>query len=108
MAQDPFDSDAAFPRLGQDTLAVFEAAGRRRPLVADEVLYRADVPASDFYVVLRGRVAVGDGFGSPAERVVGVHGERRFVGELNLVTGQPAYLTAVVRESGEAIVLSRD
>ena len=65
-------------------------------------------PSSDFFVVLRGRVAVIDGFGSPAERVIGVHGDRRFVGELNLVTGQPAFLTAVVREPGEAIVLSRD
>ena len=37
-----------------------------------------------------------------------MHGERRFVGELSLVTGQPAYFTAVVQEAGEAIVLSRD
>jgi thioredoxin reductase (NADPH) len=37
-----------------------------------------------------------------------VHGDLRFVGELNLVTGQPAFLTAVAQEAGEAIVLSRD
>ncbi|MCW3015517.1 MAG: cyclic nucleotide-regulated FAD-dependent pyridine nucleotide-disulfide oxidoreductase [Solirubrobacterales bacterium] len=59
-------------------------------------------------MVLRGRVAIIDGFGSPAERVVGVHGDMRFVGELNLVTGQPTFLTAVVQRQGEAIVLSRD
>jgi thioredoxin reductase (NADPH) len=108
MAVDPFDSDAAFPRLGEDVVAVLDAAGARRPMVAGEILFRAGDPSSDFFVVLRGRVAVIDAFGSPAERLVGVHGELRFVGELNLVTGQPAFLTAVVEEAGEAIVLSRD
>jgi thioredoxin reductase (NADPH) len=108
MALDPFDSDAGFPRLGEEVLAVLEAAGERRPLVAGETLYRAGDASSEFFVVLRGRVAIIDGFGSPAERVVGVHGDLRFVGELNLVTGQPTYLTAVVQEPGEAIVLSRD
>jgi thioredoxin reductase (NADPH) len=108
MAVDPFDSDAAFPRLGEDVVGVLDAAGERRPLVAGEILFRAGDPSSDFFVVLRGRVAVIDAFGSPAERLVGVHGELRFVGELNLVTGQPAFLTAVVEEAGEAIVLSRD
>ncbi len=108
IAEDPFDSDAAFPRLGEDVVAVLEAAGGRRRLAAGEVLYRAGDPATDFFVVLHGRVAVIDDFGSPAERVIGVHGDLRFVGELSLVTGQPAYLTAVVQEAGEAIVLTRD
>jgi len=58
MAQDPFDSDAAFPRLGEEVLAVLDAAGERRPLVKGEVLYRAGDPSSDFFVVVRGRVAV--------------------------------------------------
>jgi thioredoxin reductase (NADPH) len=106
--QDPFNSDAAFPRLGEELLAVLDAAGERRPLAVGEVLFRAGDPMSDFFVVLHGGVAVIDGFGSPDERVIGVHGEQRFVGELNLVTGQPAFLTAVVQEAGEAIVLSRD
>jgi thioredoxin reductase (NADPH) len=108
MAVDPFDTDAAFPRLGEEVLAVLDAAGERRPLATGDILCRAGDPASDFFVVLRGRVAVIDGFESPDERVIGVHGELRFVGELNLVTGQPAFLTAVVKEPGEAIVLTRD
>jgi thioredoxin reductase (NADPH) len=108
VAQDPFDSDAAFPRLGKELLSVLEAAGERRPLRTGEVLFRAGDPSSDFFVVLHGGVAVVDGFGSPGERVIGVHGAQRFVGELNLVTGQPAFLTAVVQEAGEAIVLTRE
>jgi thioredoxin reductase (NADPH) len=108
MAQDPFDSDGAFPRLGEEVLGVLAAAGERRAMVAGEILFRAGDPASDFFVVLDGAVAVVDGYGLPTERVIGVHGEKRFVGELNLVTGQPAYLTAVVQQPGEAIALSRE
>jgi thioredoxin reductase (NADPH) len=108
MAENPFDRDAAFPRLGEELLAVLDAVGERRPLENGEVLFRAGDRWSEFFVVIRGRVAVIDGYGSAAERVIGVHGDLRFVGELSLMTGQPAYLTAVVREAGEAIALSRD
>jgi thioredoxin reductase (NADPH) len=108
MAELIFDRDAAFPHLGEELLAVLDAAGERRPLTDGEVLFRAGERSSEFFVVVHGRVAIVDGFGSAAERVIGVHGEGRFVGELTVMTGQPAYNTAVVREAGEAIVLSRD
>jgi len=35
--------------------------------------------------------------------VIAVHGARRFLGELNLLTGSQIYLTAVVRDAGEVI-----
>jgi thioredoxin reductase (NADPH) len=108
MAEELFDRDAAFPRLSAELVAVLDAAGERRSLVAGEILFRTGDRASDFFVVLRGRVAVIDAFGSAAERVIGVHEGLRFVGELSLMTGEPAYHTAVVRAGGEAIVLSRD
>jgi thioredoxin reductase (NADPH) len=108
MPEELFDRDAAFPRLGEDLLAVLAAAGKPRPLTEGEVLFGAGDRTSEFFVVLSGRVAIVDDFGSAAERVLGVHGEHRFVGELTLMTGQPSYTTAVVREAGEAIVLSRD
>ena len=42
--EDPFDSDATFPRLGPDLLAVLDAAGERRPLKTGDMLYRAGDP----------------------------------------------------------------
>ncbi len=108
MAEDPFDRDGAFPRLGEELITLLDAAGKRRALKIGEVLFSAGDRASEFFVVLRGRVAVIDGYGSAAEHVIGVHGDQRFVGELSLMTGQPSFLTAVVQEAGEAIVLSRD
>src|SRR5258708_3390659 len=108
MPEELFDRDAAFPRLGDELLAVLAAVGKPRPLAEGELLFRAGDRSSEFFVVVRGRVAIADGLGSATERVLGVHGEHRFVGELTLMTGQPAFTTAVVREAGEAIVLSRD
>ena len=78
------------------------------PSLRARSLYRAGDRSSDFFVVLSGLVAGIDGFGTADERELGVFGERRFGGELGLITGQPAVLTGVVREAGEAIVLSRD
>jgi thioredoxin reductase (NADPH) len=108
MPEPLFDQNAAFPRLSDELLELLAAAGRARPLSEGEVLFAAGDRTSEFFVVRRGRVAIVEGFGCAAERVLGVHGEHRFVGELALMTGEPAYHTAVVREAGEAIVLTRD
>jgi thioredoxin reductase (NADPH) len=108
MDEELFDHEEAFPRLSGELLAVLDAAGERRPITTGEVLYRSGERVSGFFVVLRGRIALVDDFECATERVVAVLGNRRFLGELNLITGQPAYLTTVVREAGEALVLSPD
>jgi thioredoxin reductase (NADPH) len=99
------DRDGAYPRLTDDQIARLAAEGRRRHVVAGEVLFREGDERYDFYVVLRGRVAMVDQFGLPEERVIAVHGERRFLGELGLLTGQAAFYTAVVSEPGEVLVV---
>jgi hypothetical protein len=38
-----------------------------------------------------------EGYGHANEREIVSHGPGRFLGELNLITGEPVYLTAVVR-----------
>ena len=73
--------------------------GDVRLVAAGDVLYQAgaDVPA--FIVVLDGEVEIirQDNSG---EEVVARHGPGRFLGELNLYTGQRTYLTARVSKSG--------
>ncbi len=100
-------SDVAFPRLNQTQLAAVAAAGTRRALVAGETLYAPGDMDYDLVVVLSGRIAVLDGAGTANESTIAEHRARQFSGELNLITSEPAYLTAVVEESGEAISLSR-
>jgi thioredoxin reductase (NADPH) len=58
----------------------------------------------DFFVILEGKVAAVEGYGSD-ERVIRIHGPGRFLGELGLLTGQAALLTSVVREPGEVLAV---
>jgi thioredoxin reductase (NADPH) len=65
------------------------------------VLFREGADSSELFVILQGRVAIVEGYGGPEERVIGVHGPGRFLGELNLLTGQASFTTAVVTGPGE-------
>jgi thioredoxin reductase (NADPH) len=72
------------------------------------VLIAEGEPEDTFYVVLSGRVAVAEAFGTPDQRVVRVHGPGRFLGELGVLTGQPAFLTDVVVDPGEVLAVPAD
>ena len=93
------DSHGAFPRLGDEQVETLSRVGERRRTQPGEALYAQGEPTSDFFVVLEGLVAVVEGFGDE-QKVVRVHGPRRFLGELGLLAGQPAYVGAVVAEPG--------
>ncbi len=100
------DAAVAFPTLDAHELTVLEALGTRRSTTAGEYLYREGDAAYDFFVVLSGVVEIvarSDG----VERIITSHGRGRFVGELNLLTGQRAFLSARVLEPGEVIVVPR-
>jgi thioredoxin reductase (NADPH) len=96
--------DDAAPTLDEAQLALLAGFGQRRPVEAGEVLYAEGDATYDFYVLLSGLVEVVGHFDGE-EVVVAVHGPGRFLGELNLLTGQRVYLTARVVEAGEAIVI---
>jgi thioredoxin reductase (NADPH) len=104
--QETPDEYGAFPRLGEGQLARLQARGERRRTEDGEVLFEEGDTDYDFHVVLEGLVAVLDHPGFADERVIAVHGRRRFLGELGLLTGQSAFSTAVVREAGEELVVA--
>src|SRR3954449_1209079 len=101
------DQQGAFPRLSSDAIAALEDYGEHRRTTEGEVLYADGDRAYDFFVVLAGKVAIIQSAGTPKERVIGVHGEGRFLGELNLLTAEAVYLTARVIEAGEVLQVSR-
>jgi thioredoxin reductase (NADPH) len=96
------DRSGAFPRLGDEQLARFRAAGSAREVRPGEVLFSEGDVGYDFFVVESGTVVVVQGYGAE-DRVVAVHGRHSFLGELGLLTDAPAVLTAVVRDAGEVI-----
>jgi thioredoxin reductase (NADPH) len=98
------DTLGAFPRLSEAQIEALERYGERRATRPGEVLYREGDTQSDFFVIVTGKVAIAEEHGCE-ERVLGVHGAGRFLGELNLFTGQPMFVTAVVREPGEVLAV---
>jgi thioredoxin reductase (NADPH) len=101
---EPVDRDGAFPRLDSEQRARLRAAGEVRSVQPGEVLFREGDAGYDFFVVESGAVAIVQGYGAE-NRVIAIHGPHRFLGELNLLTGSPPYLSAVVRDGGEVIQL---
>lgn len=102
--------DPALPTLDDAQLAAIAPFGEERTVVAGELLYSAD--SSDdlacgrpsFFVVLDGEVEVirPDAAG---DVLIAVQGPGRFLGELNLLTGQRPYFTARMRTPGRVLVL---
>lgn len=97
------DQQGAFPRLSDDAMAALAERGTRRPTREGELLFREGDESYDFFAVVSGQVAIVADLGRPDERVIGVHGARRFLGEMNLLTGEGVYLSARVSEPGEVI-----
>ncbi|MGQ4475247.1 FAD-dependent oxidoreductase [Streptomyces sp. SAS_276] len=107
----PFETPdiyGAYPRLSDDQVPRLAQHGRRRAAAAGDVLIREGEGCETFYVVLSGSIAVVEGYGTPEERLLRVHGPGRFIGELGLLNGQVAFYTAQVRDPGEILALSMD
>jgi CRP-like cAMP-binding protein len=101
------ETDDAFQQLTDAELAALAPLGVRRAVSAGEYLYREGDAGYDFYVVLAGAVEIvvnSDG----KERVIARHTPGRFLGELNLLTGQRVYVSARVAEAGDVLAISRD
>lgn len=100
--EEALNRHGAFPRLDDDQLARLRMVGDIARVETGDLLFREGDESYDFFVVESGAVAIVRGYGEE-NRVIAVHGARRFLGELNLLTGGRAYLTAVVRDPGTVI-----
>jgi signal transduction histidine kinase/CRP-like cAMP-binding protein len=105
--REPRDRNGAFPRLDDHQRVRFRAVGELRRVQPGDVLFREGDAGYDFFVIESGAVAIVQGYGHE-NRVIAVHGGHRFLGEVNLLTGSPPYLTAVVRDAGEVIRVPAD
>src|SRR5215213_9922237 len=94
------------PTLREDQIEILRRYGQTRKSEAGDVLFRAGDTSNDFIVILEGVVEVIDDFAGEA-RTIGSFLAGRFLGELNMLTGQAMYLTAVVSEAGEVLTVPR-
>ena len=89
----------AFPTLTDDQIAFLERYGEVRKTQAGQLPFAEGDRSYDFIVILEGEAEIVENFEGEA-RTIAVHGARRFLGEMNMLTGQSVYLSAVMREGG--------
>ena len=106
-APDPGTDPFLSPPLNGEQLALLRLYGQEWPTAAGQVLFREGDRAYDFIVVLSGAVAVVD-HEAGAVRELAILGPGRFVAELNILTGERVFATAVVREPGSVLVVPVD
>jgi len=92
-------------RLSEEQLALLRRHGSVRRTSAREVLFREGDASPGLIVVLEGLVAM-SGRDRGADREISVQGRGGFVGLVASVTGERTYVTVVVREAGEVLVVA--
>ncbi len=92
------------PSLSASQLATLAAVGEERSANVGDVLYRVGDAAYPFIAIREGEAAILDGAGNEIIR----HGAFSFLGELNLISGQTVFLTAVVTKPLRYIAVDRD
>ena len=91
-------------RLTGEQIDLLRGYGEVRPTVAGEVLFREGDRSYDFIVILAGRVAIVD-HQAGTERELASGGPGEFLAELNLLTGERLFTTAVVTEPGAVLAV---
>jgi thioredoxin reductase (NADPH) len=90
--------------LSTSQLAMLAAHGEERTAEVGETLFQIGDAVYPFIAIVEGEVAVLDGAGREIVR----HGASGFLGEINLLSGQTVFLTAVVTEPMRYVAVDRE
>ena len=91
------------PVLDAAQLEVLRRYGTEHDTGAGEVLFADGDLTYDLFVVLAGEVRIVERHGQPGETVIASYGRSQFLGEIGLLTGQRAYLSAVAATAGRVL-----
>ena len=91
-------------RLTDEQIGLLRREGEVRQVAPGDVLFREGDRGYDFMVILAGRVAIFD-HQAGTERMLAAGGPGEFLAELNLLTGERLFTTAVVIEAGSLLVV---
>ncbi|MDX6467764.1 MAG: thioredoxin reductase [Gaiellaceae bacterium] len=92
------------PILSSSQLALLAEHGEERRAAVGDVLFQVGDRSYPFMAILEGEATVFDGAGREIIR----HGASGFLGEVNLLSGQTVFLTAVVSQPMRYIAVDRD
>jgi thioredoxin reductase (NADPH) len=91
------------PVLDAAQVDVLRRYGTEHDMAAGDALFSAGDVTYDLIVVLAGEVRVIERRGQAGETVITAYGPSQFLGEIGLLTGQRAYLTAVASTAGRVL-----
>jgi thioredoxin reductase (NADPH) len=101
------EDEVAFPRLSDREVAGLRAFGGEKTMTHGEVLYAEGERGFCFYVVLSGSIEIVE-HSSGTEKQVVVHGPGQFTGDVDMLTGRAAVITARALEAGQVLKLGAD
>ena len=99
------EKDIAFPRLTDAQIATLQPRGRCHTVRAGDVLFAEGDRGFSFYIVLSGAVEILERSRGTPHTVV-VHQPQEFTGDVDMLTGRSALVTARASEDGEVLELS--
>lgn len=102
--QGSLSTSSAWPLLSREQLATLSRLGEERQADVGHVLFAVGDRRYPFIVILEGEAAILNAEGTEIVR----HGASQFLGEINLLSGQTVYLTAVVTERMRYVAIERD
>ena len=93
------------PVLDAAELEVLRGYGTERDVAAGEVLFADGDETYDLIVILEGTAEIIQGYGQPGATLIAGYGRSQFLGEIGMLTGQRAYLTAVATSAGRILAV---
>jgi thioredoxin reductase (NADPH) len=99
------ERDIAFPRLNEPQMAILAARGHRRAVRTGDVLFAEGDRGFCFYAIASGAVEILERSRGAPHTVV-VHQPQEFTGDVDMLTGRTALVTARVASDGEVFELS--
>jgi thioredoxin reductase (NADPH) len=91
------------PVLDVAQVEVLRRYGSEHEMAAGDVLFADGDVTYDLIVVLAGEARIVERRGQPGETVIATYGRSQFLGEIGLLTGQRAYLSAVASTAGRVL-----
>ena len=93
------------PVLDAAQLGTLRGYGSERDVAAGDVLFADGDETYDLIVLLAGTADIIEGYGHPGASVVASYGPSEFLGEIGMLTGQRAFLSAVATSAGRVLTV---
>jgi thioredoxin reductase (NADPH) len=93
------------PVLDVAQLDLLRSYGSERAVAPGDVLFAEGDDSYDLIVLLSGAADIVDQLGKPGQSIVASYGPGEFLGEIGLLTGQRAFLSAVASSAGRVLAV---